>query len=96
MDLIDEVIGYARANAEAARMPDERQTWEAHQRNCVRVSAEIARLRAEVERLGALWIRETRENERLKLLVYAPLGDNHHNALDCPYCQQRASEDGPR
>jgi len=33
-------------------------------------------------------VRELRaEIERLKLLAYSNLGDNHHNANDCPYCK---------
>lgn len=57
MDLIDEVIGYAKANAEAPGPSQE--AWGAHQRNCVLI-------KAEVERLSALWITETRENEILR------------------------------
>lgn len=41
MQLIDEVIGYAKANAEAARAPGERETWAAHHRNCVRIKGEL-------------------------------------------------------
>ena len=41
MDLIDEVIGYAKANSEAAKNPDERATWAAHHRNCVRIKGEL-------------------------------------------------------
>jgi hypothetical protein len=26
------------------------------------------------------------EVERLRLIYYAPTGDNHHNAAMCPYC----------
>jgi len=32
------------------------------------------------------------EVERLKALAYEPHGDNHHNALDCPYCSAKADE----
>lgn len=35
--LLDEVIGYAKANAESARTVDDQQTWRAHERNCRRV-----------------------------------------------------------
>lgn len=35
--LLDEVIGYAKANAEAARTADEQETWQAHYQNCRRV-----------------------------------------------------------
>lgn len=41
MELIDEVIGYAKANSESGLTPDERQTWAAHHRNCTRIKAEI-------------------------------------------------------
>ncbi len=33
------------------------------------------------------------ERDRLNLLVFAPLGDNHHNAKACPYCNP--SQDQP-
>lgn len=56
MDLIDEVIGYAKSNAEAAHSRD-RDTWAAHERNCIRVKAEIERLRDRAEGAEA----ETRE-----------------------------------
>lgn len=46
MHLIDEVVGYAKANSEAATNPDERQTWAAHHRNCLLIQAEQQRLRA--------------------------------------------------
>lgn len=26
------------------------------------------------------------ELDRWKALAFAPMGDNHHNALACPYC----------
>ena len=38
-----------------------------------------AELEAEVERLKE-------ENETLRRMQFAPSGDNHHNALACPYC----------
>lgn len=46
MTMIDELTGYAKANADAAKTPDEQQTWSAHYRNCLKVGAEIASLRA--------------------------------------------------
>jgi len=46
MQLIDELIGYTKANADAARSPDDTDVWMAHHRNCVRVKAEIELLRA--------------------------------------------------
>jgi hypothetical protein len=54
MQLIDELIGYTKANAEAARNPDDADTWMAHHRNCVRVKAEIERLRAVLDGIRAL------------------------------------------
>lgn len=33
------------------------------------------------------------EIERLTLLVYSPLGDNHHNANSCPYCTTERNEE---
>lgn len=50
MDLIDQVIGHAKSNAEAAQGRD-RNTWAAHERYCIRVKAEIERLRANQERM---------------------------------------------
>jgi len=44
MNLIDELIGYASANAKAAKTETDRETWAAHHRNCVKVKAEIDRL----------------------------------------------------
>ena len=35
--LLDEVIGFAKENAESARTVDDQQTWRAHERNCRRV-----------------------------------------------------------
>lgn len=46
MDLIDEVIGYAKANAFAAPTADDQTTWNAHWKNCIRIKSEIDRLRA--------------------------------------------------
>lgn len=63
MDLIDEVIGYAKANADAARTDDERQTWAAHHRNCVKVKAGIEDLRAEVALWKDRWEAERRDHE---------------------------------
>jgi hypothetical protein len=37
LELLDEVIGYAHANAVAARTKDENMTWAAHHRNCIEV-----------------------------------------------------------
>ena len=37
IQLLDEVIGFAKANAEAAATKDEQMTWAAHHRNCVKV-----------------------------------------------------------
>ena len=54
MQLIDEVIGYAKANADAARTEDEKMTWAAHHRNCVQVKAEIERLRVTLEKIGSV------------------------------------------
>lgn len=31
------------------------------------------------------------ERDRWKLQSFRPLGDNHHNALLCPHCQERAA-----
>lgn len=39
----------------------------------------VAELEAKVERLRA-------EAARWKAQAFAPLGDNHHNALLCPHC----------
>lgn len=33
MQIIEELVGYAKANAEAARTKDERMTWAAHHRH---------------------------------------------------------------
>lgn len=60
-------------------------------------------LRAEIERLRAardVWdkrdIAQVAEIERLKLLVYSNLGDNHHNANDCPYCKAALKDTTPQ
>lgn len=42
MDLMDEVMGYAKANAEAARTLDGQMTWEAHHRNLLKIKAAIS------------------------------------------------------
>ena len=36
------------------------------------------------------------ENERLKEEKFLPLGDNHHNALACPYCNGPLKEENER
>jgi hypothetical protein len=58
------------------------------------VAEVIADRDAEIERLKSdrdSYLRELQavraEVERLKLLAYSNLGDNHHNANDCPYCK---------
>lgn len=48
MTLIDEMVGFAKANADAARTKDEQQTWAAHHRHALAAKAEIERLRAEL------------------------------------------------
>lgn len=70
MRLIDEVVGYANANAAAARDANDQQTWAAHHRNCVRIRDEHA---AEIERLRGMHQDMCRvagnlgdENERLR------------------------------
>lgn len=69
MRLIDEVVGYANANAAAARDANDQQTWAAHHRNCVRIRDEHA---AEIERLqkakcGALLVADERSKENVGL-----------------------------
>ena len=54
----------------------ERERQVARELGVADLLAEIAALRAEVERL-------TRERDEAK---FSPLGDNHHNAHRCPYC----------
>lgn len=41
---IDELVGYAKANADAARTKDDQQTWAAHHRHALAAKAEIERL----------------------------------------------------
>lgn len=52
MNLINEVIGHAKANADAASTADERATWAAHHRSCVALRAEFARLLAALKELA--------------------------------------------
>lgn len=63
MTLIDEVIGYAKANALAASGTD-RETWAAHERNCLRVKAEIERLNAYQDKTAMAWTKLTESQER--------------------------------
>ena len=44
---------------------------------------------AEIERLG-------KENETLKQREFLPMGDNHHNALKCPYCSGPLKDENVR
>ena len=46
MQLIDEVIGYAKGNADAARTSDEQDVWLAHHRNCLKIKTEIERMQS--------------------------------------------------
>lgn len=46
----------------------------------------LTELRATVARLEAEKAATKAEAEKWRGLVYAPTGDNHHNALLCPYC----------
>ena len=45
MQLVDEVVGYAKANMTAAKTADEQHTWGAHWRNCCLIKNEIDALR---------------------------------------------------
>jgi hypothetical protein len=66
LQLIDEVIGYAKANAEAAETADQRRVWEAHQRNCVAVRAEIERLQDAKRRALAIADERAKEANALR------------------------------
>lgn len=66
MTMIDELVGYAKANARAATTQDERMTWEAHHRNCLIVQAETERLieALNIARTGLLNIERRSEEAR--------------------------------
>ncbi len=54
MNIANELVGFAKANAEAAKTEDERMTWAAHHRNALAAQAEIEQLRAQLERANRL------------------------------------------
>ena len=49
--LADEMVGFAKANAESATNKWDKETWQAHHRNCVKLRAEIERLRELIREL---------------------------------------------
>lgn len=53
-----------------------RDPWKHSEELCTEAATELARLQAENEAL-----RRERDEAR-----FSPIGDNHHNALKCPYC----------
>lgn len=78
---IDELVGYAKANADAARTKDDQQTWAAHHRHALAAKAEIERLQKLVTEQGQE-IAITRERD--ERLVAALL----------PFAAQAAGRDG--
>jgi hypothetical protein len=62
--------------------------------------AEVGGILFEVQLLGDSWVGETLRSEKAEAEVerlqkelaeakFAPLGDNHHNAAACPYCNPK-------
>lgn len=75
MHLIDEVVGYAKANSEAALSPDDKQTWAAHHRNCVLIQAEMERLRAALKPFGYYYELNDCQDRRLDDALEVPIAD---------------------